>query len=161
MRYLTRMMKTEDRLEDLRVYGQRLQAQSLPISKLLYLFEEQIASKLGCKPILPEGMLHAMSCMRPLQLGVKKKGEDWNLFVHAWMELTKLVRSVSDVMFSSPTVTRHLLETGGYVRVVEHFKPLLSNWKDRVLSVAGKLPLLISHASVPYVHRVRTCSLSL
>lgn len=130
----------DGRGEDLGVYKQRLLARRLPITKLLYLFQEQLASRLGCKPMLPEGMSHAMSRMRPMTRGLAKEGEDWNTFANAWIELTKLERSISDVMFPSPVVTRHLLDTGRYVSVIEHFRPLLSNWEGRYLSSACRSP---------------------
>ncbi|KAH8199415.1 hypothetical protein TruAng_006410 [Truncatella angustata] len=98
--------------ESLGDYGRRLRARRLPLARLLCLFQEHVSLRLDCKPMLPEGMTHAMSSMRASKLGTQKRGEDSNLIMTAWIELAKLERSIADVIFPSSVVTRHLLDTG-------------------------------------------------
>ncbi|RYP62434.1 hypothetical protein DL769_007306 [Monosporascus sp. CRB-8-3] len=118
-------------------YYQRLRSRRISLAKLLYFYQEQLSSRLGRKPLMPANVSHIIAVMKTPSVVFKKSGEDWNAFATAWTELTKLVRSISDVLFSSPAVTRHLLQSGRYISMIEHFRPLLSSWEERHLSTAS------------------------
>ncbi|EAT91207.2 hypothetical protein SNOG_01558 [Parastagonospora nodorum SN15] len=59
--------------------------------------------------------------------------EQWQSFMSAWVELTKLARSVSDTIYPSAATTRSLLRTGRYIGLLEHFQPLLTSWRKKYL----------------------------
>ncbi|RYP52258.1 hypothetical protein DL768_002577 [Monosporascus sp. mg162] len=117
-------------------YDQRLRSRRISLAKLLYFYQEQLSSRLGRSPLMSPNVSHVTTLTKTPSVVLKKSGEDWNAFVTAWTELTKLIRSISDVLFSSPAVTRHLLQSGRYISMIEHFRPLLSSWEERHLSNA-------------------------
>jgi hypothetical protein len=51
----------------------------------------------------------------------------------SWIELTKLAKSVTDMFFPSASFARQQLHSGRYVGLLEHFRPLLNQWKDKYL----------------------------
>ncbi|KAG0158155.1 hypothetical protein PDIDSM_5668 [Penicillium digitatum] len=57
----------------------------------------------------------------------------WLTFMDSWIELTKLAKSVTDMFFPSAAFARQLLHSGRYVGLLEHFRPLLNQWKDKFL----------------------------
>ncbi|GME39304.1 hypothetical protein GTA08_BOTSDO00187 [Neofusicoccum parvum] len=117
----------EDRLE-----ARRKAARNSRARKLLYVFVEQLASRIGCTSMIPQSLSHTV-------LGRSFAGEVFpganhsEAFVSAWIELTKLVKSASDMLFPSASFTRQLLRTGRYIGLLEHFQPLLSQWRGRYL----------------------------
>ncbi|RYP90141.1 hypothetical protein DL770_003763 [Monosporascus sp. CRB-9-2] len=117
-------------------YDQRLRSRRISLAKLLYFYQEQLSSRLGRNPLMPPNVSHVTTITKTPSV-FKKSGEDWNAFATAWTELTKLVRSIYDMLFSSPAVTRHLLQSGRYISMIEHFRPLLSSWEERHLSNAS------------------------
>jgi len=119
---------------------ERRSEQIARLQKLLYLYAEQASLRLGCKSVVPQGLYHTVAATvtaskTPLYGGT----ESWQHFMASWIELTKLVRSMTDVLFPSLLVTKHLLTSGRYVNLVEHFQPLLSAWKERNLTLSREL----------------------
>ncbi|EKG11279.1 hypothetical protein MPH_11624 [Macrophomina phaseolina MS6] len=117
----------EDRLE-----AKRKAARNSRARKLLYVFVEQLASRIGCTSMIPQSLSHTV-------LGRSFAGEVFpganhsEAFVSAWIELTKLVKSASDMLFPSASFTRQLLRSGRYIGLLEHFQPLLAQWRGRYL----------------------------
>lgn len=117
----------EDRLE-----AKRKAARNSRARKLLYVFVEQLASRIGCTSMIPQSLSHTV-------LGRSFAGEVFpganhsEAFVSAWIELTKLIKSASDMLFPSASFTRQLLRSGRYIGLLEHFQPLLSQWRGRYL----------------------------
>jgi hypothetical protein len=109
------------------------------LRKLLYLYIEQLSSRLGCESIIPQSLSHKLSVVSPSTTSFYRSTDDWLPFMSAWIELTKLVKSVSDMLFHSPSFTKHLLHSGRYINLIEHFQPLLSTWKVNHLHASGKL----------------------
>jgi hypothetical protein len=64
--------------------------------------------------------------------------EQWQSFMSAWVELTKLARSVSDTIYPSAATTKSLLRTGRYIGLLEHFQPLLTSWRKKYLDPCSK-----------------------
>lgn len=60
-------------------------------------------------------------------------GSTWLTFMDSWIELTKLAKSVTDMFFPSAAFARQQLHSGRYVGLLEHFRPLLNQWKDKYL----------------------------
>ncbi|KAL1648719.1 hypothetical protein SLS58_001895 [Diplodia intermedia] len=117
----------EERLE-----AKRKAARYSRARKLLYVFVEQLASRIGCTSMIPQSLSHTV-------LGRSFAGEVFpganhsEAFVSAWIELTKLVKSASDMLFPSASFTKQLLRSGRYIGLLEHFQPLLSRWHGRYL----------------------------
>lgn len=105
--------------------------------KLLYVFTTQLASRLGITSMLPQSLTHIISS-RPRQGQVVK--DHWDTHMLAWIELTKLLKSLSEMVFPSKAFTQQLLHSGRYVGVLEHFQPLLLQWKKTYLEDQGSDP---------------------
>ncbi|EWC46182.1 hypothetical protein DRE_04560 [Drechslerella stenobrocha 248] len=52
-----------------------------------------------------------------------------DLVLQSWVELTSLMKSASELLFPSRKVTKTVLRTGRYARLLEHFQPLLTAWR--------------------------------
>lgn len=107
------------------------------VRKLLYVYTEQLASRLGCTAMFPQSVNLFVSG-QVSQWDKTKGGERWQNIMSAWIELTKLVKSVSDMLFPSPAFTTQLLSSGRYIGLLEHFQPLLNSWHSRHLESNSK-----------------------
>ncbi|KAF2640485.1 hypothetical protein P280DRAFT_451215 [Massarina eburnea CBS 473.64] len=102
------------------------------VRKLLYVFIEQLSWRLGCTSMIPQSLNHALMEKVPADSATAHV-EQWQSFMTAWVELTKLARSVSDTIYPSASTTRSLLRTGRYIGLLEHFQPLLTTWRKKYL----------------------------
>ena len=116
----------------------RRNEQRVRLRRLLYVYIEQLSLRLGCRSITPQSLNHAITDRRASATTSTDHSVYWQTFIDAWIELTKLVKSASDTLFPSPSLTASLLNSGRYVNMIEHFQPLLSAWRDRNLSVSSK-----------------------
>lgn len=108
------------------------------LAKLLFLYQEQLSSRLGCKSLMPESVSHGITSSSTSRVSFAKRGEDWNSIMIAWTELTKMVRSISDVLFPSQAITGQLLRSGRYIGIIEHFRLLLAGWEEKHLKHFGR-----------------------
>jgi hypothetical protein len=120
--------------------------------KLLHVFTNHLASRLGCtSSVVPQSM--AYSTVSGFEAGSSAGGakDGWDSFIDAWIALTKLLKSVTDVFFPSAAVTREHLLSGRYIGLLDHFRPLLAQWREKHLDnacgsdVASSCPLLFCH----------------
>lgn len=107
------------------------------LRKLLYLYVEQLSSRLGCKSIMHQSLSQSVGPASSPTNWTFRSSDRWQSFVAAWIELTKLVKSVSDTLFSSPKFTKHLLQNARYINLIEHFQPLLTSFKQRHLVLSN------------------------
>lgn len=107
------------------------------VRKLLYVYTEQLTSRLGCTAMFPQNVNLFISGQAS-KWDKTKDGERWQSIMSAWIELTKLVKSVSDMLFPSPTFTTQILSSGRYIGLLEHFQPLLKSWHSRHLESNSK-----------------------
>lgn len=97
-------------------------ARKARIRKLLTIFGEQLSTRLGYTAMVapPLGRFPAVHSI----------GDDSDAaFMNGWMEITHLLRTISDVLFPSASGTRQMLISGKYVTVIKHFQQQLLNWK--------------------------------
>jgi hypothetical protein len=97
------------------------------IQQLLYVFINQLASRLGCMSLMPQSLNHSVFAT------IHAGGDEWSSFMTSWIELTKLVKSVTDMFFPSATFTRQQLHSGRYIGLLDHFRPLLLQWREKYL----------------------------
>lgn len=105
--------------------------------KLLYVLLEQLSWRLGCTSMIPQSLNHALMEKIPVDSATGAV-EQWQSFMSAWVELTKLARSVSDTIYPSAATTKSLLRTGRYIGLLEHFQPLLISWRKKYLDPCSK-----------------------
>ncbi len=105
------------------------------LRKLLYVFVEQLASRLGCTSMIPKTLnasaLQGVSAATMSSL--EGADQEWHIFMTAWIDLTKLVKSISDMLFPSASYSKQILRNGRYIGLLEHFQPLLSQWRKKHL----------------------------
>jgi hypothetical protein len=123
--------------------------------KLLYVLLEQLSWRLGCTSMIPQSLNHALMEKIPVDSATGAV-EQWQSFMSAWVELTKLARSVSDTIYPSAATTRSLLRTGRYIGLLEHFQPLLVSWRKKYLDPCSKSE--ISHVRGTVADHNRTQS---
>lgn len=107
------------------------------IRKLLYVFINQLASRLGCTSLMPQALNVAVSDRDNTSSEDSDNG--WDFFMGAWIALTKLLKSVTDVFFPSAASTKEYLLSDRYIELLNHFKPLLAEWKEKYLPKTGKM----------------------
>ncbi|KAF2146095.1 uncharacterized protein K452DRAFT_315350 [Aplosporella prunicola CBS 121167] len=144
-----------------RVEAKRRAARFVRARKLLYVFVEQLASRIGCTSMIPQSLSHTV--MGKSFAGEVLPGADHcEAFVAAWIELTKFVKSVSDMLFPSASFTRQILRSGRYIGLLQHFQPLLANWRGRYLDSQRLGDVLQDMLSIEYQFvRIFTNSLGL
>lgn len=112
--------------------------QRLRLRRLLYLYMEQLSSRLGYRSMIPQSLSFAALKGRPSSDHAMSPGNQWQFALTGWIELTRLVKSVSDMLYPSPSFTAEILRNGRYVSLIGHFEPLLSAWKEKYFNSNGK-----------------------
>ncbi|QGA14004.1 hypothetical protein EYB26_001656 [Talaromyces marneffei] len=128
------------------------------VQQLLYVYINQLASRIGCMSLMPQNLNRAISKIHGLN-PVETKTE-WDTFMDSWMDLTKLTRSVNDMLFPSASFAKQQLHSGRYIGLLDHFRPLLAQWRARHLDAPTGLStnfINILHIEYHYV-RVYTHS---
>jgi Fungal Zn(2)-Cys(6) binuclear cluster domain len=103
------------------------EVRKLRMRKLLYVYINQLASRLGCSSMFPQNLTQAT------MTAPSAPNDKWQSHMLSWIELTKLVKSASELFFPSPSVTRQLLSSGRYSSLLDHFVPLLEQWRRKHL----------------------------
>ncbi|KAH6976036.1 hypothetical protein BKA56DRAFT_552471 [Ilyonectria sp. MPI-CAGE-AT-0026] len=122
-----------------------LQAQKSRLCELLYIFMEQHSSRLGCPSMVPAALTRLLS--EPSGTG----GEDSTMMT-AWLDLTNLLRTITDVLFPSATGIRELLGGCRYVNIIKHFQQQLLSWKITHLRLDKLSPTSFEVLSIEYNH---------
>jgi len=105
---------------------------------LLYVYVNQMATRIGCSSLVPN-VLSAKS-PNPVSTGLLTGPEkEWFDMISLYVDLTRLIRASSDLLFPSKAITRDLVLNGGYSRILEHFKPTLETWWNKYATLTGKL----------------------
>ncbi|KAI9046292.1 putative C6 transcription factor [Aspergillus affinis] len=99
------------------------------VQRLLYVYINQLAWRIGCVSLMPQSLNHAV-LGRQAQRDMSQPGDQWLAFMDSWMDLTKLAKSVTDMFFPTVSFARQQLHTGRYIDLLDHFRPLLTKWKD-------------------------------
>lgn len=109
------------------------------VQQLLYVYINQLSARIGCMSLMPQSLNHAIAggLWAPDVTGEKPRDE-WQTFMESWMDLTKLTRSVNDMFFPSASFARQQWHSGRYIGLLDHFRPLLRQWKARHLDAQGR-----------------------
>lgn len=102
------------------------------VQRLLYVYINQLAWRIGCVSLMPQSLNHAIIGGQTLRESSRFKDE-WLIFMDSWMDLTKLAKSVTDTLFPSVAFARQQLHSGRYIDLLDHFRPLLTQWKEKYL----------------------------
>lgn len=123
------------------------------VQRLLYVYINQLAWRIGCMSPIPQSLNHAVLGGRKPR-GLSQPGSTWLTFMDSWIELTKLAQSVTDMFFPSAKFARQQLHSGRYIGLLDHFRPLLNQWKDKYLQPHVLDPMFYNDLFIEY-HFVR------
>jgi hypothetical protein len=119
--------------EEQRRYAEFLELRRSRPRRLLYIYINQMASRLGWTSMIPR----IISDSSDQNFGSPSE-KRWYSITTRWISLTRLTKTASDMLFS-PFTTRQLLRTGSYITSLEHFRELLQDWYTDYQSLSGKL----------------------
>jgi hypothetical protein len=114
--------------EQLKKHEIRTLEQKSWLSRLLYVYQEQLSSRLGGRPIMAPSTSHAAVCATNSERSDTEKRRAWTPCITAWTRLSKIVRSISDLLFPSISATSQIIRNGRYITITEHIQSLLSVW---------------------------------
>ena len=107
------------------------------LKKLLFVYISQLASRMGCS--IPKTPFHT-SIFSVLSGADTTQDRHWHNHMESSIELTRLVRTSSQFLFPSKSVTRELVRSGRYSEFLEHFRPLLEQWLAKYSAISSMLP---------------------
>lgn len=107
----------------------------LRVRRLLFLYVNQLCLRLGCPSILPQSSCQSIS-YTPVTASAPEEqaNHDRDMMLSKWIEITKLLKTATDMFFPNKSATRQILRSGRYVSLLEHFQPLLAQWYKDFLS---------------------------
>jgi len=107
------------------------------IRRLLFVYVNQVATRLGCASMLPQNISHLVS--GPFTADTSNPEHNWGRFMDHWIDITKLMKTSLELLFPSAMVTKQLILDGRYANLLQHFEPSLRMWHERFLAVIGML----------------------
>lgn len=132
------------------------------IQKLLLVYVLQLASRLGWTSMIPRHITHAvrhkLNSQAPSPASVssgpppvssrpstrwESEDELQDVIFHSWVDLTMLMKSSAELLFPSRSVTKSIMRSGKYVALLEHFRPLLREWKREFESLRLPEPITL------------------
>lgn len=120
--------------------------------RLLYIYINQMASRLGWTSMLPR----IISDSAEQNLGTEAD-KQWHNAMSRWISLTRLMKTANDMLFS-PVTAKHLLASGKYVTSLEHFAHLLQDWHKEYACLKGNRPRITAGAPLLMVISSREAS---
>jgi hypothetical protein len=102
------------------------------IQRLLYVYISQLASRIGCMSLMPQSLNHTIAGRLRTPTS-DSSGDGWSTFMESWMDLTKLAKSVNDMFIPSASFAKQQLHSGRYIGLLDHFRPLLKQWREKHL----------------------------
>jgi hypothetical protein len=111
------------------------------VQQLLYVYINQLSSRIGCMSLMPQSLSRAVTG-NVWTSTADKSGDEWQTFMESWMDLTKLIRSVNDMFFPSASFAKQQWHSGRYIGLLDHFRPLLNQWRERHLSQGGPISFI-------------------
>lgn len=101
----------------------------LRIRRLLYLYATQLSLRLGCTSIYPQEALQDLAHRSVADADTLNEAHcDGDILLFKWIDITRLLMTVADMFFVTPSVTMRMIRSTRYVGLVNHFQPLLNSW---------------------------------
>lgn len=117
------------------------------LQRLLYLYNNQLACRLGCVTSIP-GHLSRMCTIEPNSRFPDKDRDQSDTLLVSMVALTKFFKSMTDVLFPSVSISKQLIKGERYHGILDHFLPLLDQWKQNHLTNSGTsccIGLVLAH----------------
>ena len=113
------------------------------LKRLFFVFINNLASRLGCQ--VPKTPFFHSSVLMVLDEPRWTDRLDWREWMEAWIDLTRIVRSSSEILFPDEQVTKRLLQDGRYSELLAHFGHVLDQWLEKYPRISGTLNWPQSH----------------
>jgi hypothetical protein len=103
--------------------------------RLLFIYINQLASRVGCS--ISKIPFHS-ELRDVIYCTVESVEAGWHDIATAWIDLTRLGRSASDMLFPTGAAKNDLLHKGRYLELLSHFQNLLQQWKNKYSAISGR-----------------------
>jgi hypothetical protein len=131
-----RVLKAGDLLGfDAEMYLQHLELRRQRLPNLLFVFINALSSRLGCTSPMPSDV--GLMTPDPALLQLDKRGNEWLSFMKSWRELSKLTSSIMQTLFPLMGTALATGSADAFFSILEQKQTLLTNWRQRNLSIAG------------------------
>ncbi|KIX05976.1 uncharacterized protein Z518_03950 [Rhinocladiella mackenziei CBS 650.93] len=133
------------------------------IRRLLYLYATQLSLRLGCTSVFPQEALQDIAqTSLSSDLPTRPPHRDRELMLSKWIDITKLLTTVTDMFFASRSVTKQILRSTRYISLLDHFQPLLDSWYrgftqmscPTIQDAARKILLVDYYYARMYIHSI-------
>lgn len=92
---------------------------------------------MGYSALIPNNLVNPPPGLLDLT-GDGEMSDQWINLMTMWVDLTSITRTSHDLIFASKTVTREVIQSGRYRRILGHFKPMLDAWWTKYSNLNGK-----------------------
>ncbi|KAH8703392.1 hypothetical protein BGW36DRAFT_369267 [Talaromyces proteolyticus] len=106
---------------------------------LLYMYTNQLAFRIGLAPLIPQSLLSIPT--NSFKKSTTDYDREWFQLMSLSVDLSRLMRTSSDLLFSSQSATQKLVSNGRYQQILEHFKPMLDSWWGKYEQILVEDPL--------------------
>lgn len=100
------------------------EARRTKVCDLLFIYITLLAARLGFHSILPLAFSQSV---------LSRATGPSTQTIGAWIELLRVTKTIHASMMSSASNMRELLLAGNHIELIEHFKPILSQWRHKYL----------------------------
>ena len=105
------------------------------LKRLLFIFISNTTSRLGFQG--PKTPFFHISILSMLDDTSWTENHEWKELMTLWIDLTRIVKSSSEIVFPSESATKEILQSGRYCDILEHFGHVLDRWWDKYPKKAG------------------------
>jgi len=124
-------------------HERRIVQQKVWLARLLFVYQEQLSSRLGRRSMMTPSNSHSAVYSDTSHASSDRQRHAWAPVVTAWTRLTKIVRSISDLLFPNPATTAQIIRSGRYISMTEHIQTLLTAWSKDHDGILCKLLLCL------------------
>ncbi|EXJ76629.1 uncharacterized protein A1O5_01137 [Cladophialophora psammophila CBS 110553] len=107
------------------------------LKRLFFVFINNVTSRLGCQA--PKTPLFHTLILSVLDYAKWTDNAEWSDWMGSWIDLTRIVRSSSEILFPNEVLTKDLLQNGRYSELLGHFNHVLDQWLEKYPRISGKL----------------------
>ncbi|KAI5785299.1 hypothetical protein FPQ18DRAFT_264790 [Pyronema domesticum] len=113
---------------------EHLAGRLIRIQRTLQVYTTQLASRLGRKSMISTPLTVPTAPIPPL-MDPKNLDALHDTFYLSWSKITKIMTDSSATLFSSPAATQDLTRSSTYIKILNHFNPLLDSWHKEFLTL--------------------------
>ncbi|OQV08327.1 Fungal Zn2-Cys6 binuclear cluster domain-containing protein [Cladophialophora immunda] len=105
------------------------------LKRLFFVFINNVTSRLGCQT--PKTPLFHTLILSVLDYTKWTDNAVWSDWMGSWIDLTRIVRSSSEILFPNEVLTKDLLQNGRYCDLLGHFNHVLDQWLEKYPRIPG------------------------